>query len=448
MASPSTEPDASSQRQPQTPIGRAMPARAAASKAVEPVDTRFIPARPEVLAELIAADPDCFGPDAGRAPELLSAIDRVIAQETAALHDRIDRDYAALNPDEDAASSSTDGEDDGGPEETAEAAAEDRAEGRLLDALGYVLDKANFTALSQVEIEAALAAGTSYGVRVHLDSEAVQHLALHVRGVATRTRLARSRRKPWKRVETPIDVYRRLVVVTRLRGETGVRLKLFRDIPVRDVEALMPHARIKMSWLDQAQVYGGGAGALGGLGSKLLAFVAGASVTKGTLGWAALIGFGGLAFKSFTGYRRTRHRRSSQRTQNLYERTLGSNAAVLHTLVRMIRQEEGKEALLIYSMLRRPARPVTEPDLDRCCEAWIATTFGRHTDFDAPDAIETLERLQLWQDREALTVVDPAAAPRRLGQHWQDRRSEGYHAHWLDRVQRSNRDRVTIGRRR
>ena len=54
--------------------------------------------------------------------------------------------------------------------------------------------------------------------------------------------------------------------------------------------------------------------------------------------------------------------------------------------------------------------------------------------FDAPDAIESLDRFDLWADRSCLRVVDPAEAITRLKNHWGERRTAGYHLHLADEV--------------
>lgn len=380
------------------------------------MDTRYIPARPPVLAEAIRAAPAVFGAAAPLARDLLDAIDRVIEQEVSRLHAHIDDLYSVLDPDEDTPVALGPGPD------------ADERERRLLHLLGYVLDKANFETLSHVQIEAAIRAGTSYGVRVRIDPTMVAHLALFVRGHGESEVARRDRYRPWRRVVTLEPVYRRLVVVTRLRGEVGVRLKLFRDIPVRDVEALMPHATVEMSWIDRVLVFGGGAGALGGLAPKLFVVITGGVVSFFSLLTAAAIGLGGLMLKSFLGYRRTKQRRTNQRTQHLYERNIANNAAVTHTLLRMIRREEVKEALLAYTLLASEHADTESDDaIDRQAEAWIRDTFCRRINFDAPDALETLDRLDLWTDRASRRVRPPAEALETLRRHWIDRRSESYH---------------------
>jgi len=387
------------------------------------MDCRFIPVRPSALAQAVDRSPDAFGCVAGRAGPLFQAIDRVIEQEVSALHDAFDDLYAALTPDEET------------PPDLLGAGVEARGEGRMLAHLEYLLDKANFKALGDAEIEAAIQAGTTYGVRIRVDPSRVERLRLHVRGRAEETLGRRSRLRPWRRVEMQAPVYRRLVVATRLRGEAGVRLKLFRDIPVRDVEALMPHAEIRMSMIDRIQVFGAGAGALGGLASKAFAAITSGVVSLFSLASAALVGFGGLAFRSFFGYRRTMRMRTSVRTQHLYERSLANNASVVHALLRMIRQEELKEAALAYACLAGAAEPPRmERELDERIEAWIERTFDRRIDYDCADALETLDRLNLWKDRAALRPLDPDEALRRLERHWASRVTEGYHLAALARI--------------
>ena len=379
------------------------------------LDTRFIPLRPNALARAIAASPDVFGPACTRASEVMKAIDRVIDQEVTALHAHIDELYEALNPDSDT------------PHRGLSARAEDRGERELLRALAYVLDKANYDDLSEAQITKAIEAGTALGVRVSVDPSKVEHLSLHVRGLGEVPVSRRRRFRPWKTVTHEEPVYRRLAVVVRLTGETGIRLKLFRDIPVRDVEALLPHAEVKMSLFDRVQVFGGGVGALGGVAAKIFTAITTGVFALTALAWALTIGLGGLAIRSFFGYRRTKKLRSNQRTAHLYDRNLANNASVLHALVRMIHQEEVKEATLAYMFLASPETPTTcDEDIDRAAEAWLRDACGRDVNFDCPDALETLSRLGLL-DSDGREVIDPERALSTLDDHWRRRASERCH---------------------
>lgn len=388
------------------------------------IDCRYIPVRPSGLAAAIDNDPDVFGRVAGTADLIFRAIDHVIEQEVSALHEYFDELYAALNPDEDT------------PRELIGVSAQDRGEEDLLAHLHYLLDKANFRALGEPDIEVALQAGTTYGVRVRIDPSRVEYLKLYVRGRDTETIDKRPRFAPWRKVPTEAQIYRRLVVATRLRDEPGLRLKLFRDIPVRDIEALMPHAEVHMSLFDRLKVFGAGAGALGGLATKAFTAITTGVFSLFSLASAALIGFGGLAFKAFFGYKRTKHKRTSARTQHLYERNLANNASVIHALLRMIRQEEVKEASLAYAFLVSCDKaPGSEFELDRQIEEWIEKTFLIALDFDCPDAIETLDRLNLWKDRSSMEALSPKEALETLAMHWKGRFTESYHIRTMSRQQ-------------
>ena len=380
------------------------------------VDTRFLPVRATVLARAIERDVEMFGAIASRAVELARAFDAVIDQEVTAFHELIDERYESLNPDADT------GMVHASPDE------ENRRERELLAALRYTLDKANFETLGDVELESAIAAGCSYGLRVRVDPARVQHLGLHVRGRA-RTPVARRHRwRLWETVEQDVEVYQRLVVVARLTGEPGVRLKLFRDIPVRDVEALLPHAEVRMSFLDRVAVFGAGAGALSGAAAKAFTLVTGGVVALTQLVWAVLAGLAGLSFKAFFGYRRKKSMRTSQRTRHLYEKNLANNAAVLHSVLRMIHQEELKEVLLAYCALAAwDGSPPGDAEVDRWIEAWIEARFGVCINFDMSDAVETLTRLGLWRNRGACRVLPSDETIGRLDDRWRGRCGVRYH---------------------
>jgi hypothetical protein len=66
-----------------------------------------------------------------------------------------------------------------------------------------------------------------------------------------------------------------------------------------------------------------------------------------------------------------------------------------------------------------------------------ASAFEREkARFDTPDALETMDRLDLWVDRARRHAVGPDEALRRLRIHWSRRRSADYHFRML-RVRRA-----------
>lgn len=179
----------------------------------------------------------------------------------------------------------------------------------------------------------------------------------------------------------------------QLKGDSAVHLKIFRDIPVADVEALLPHAEVHMSWTDRMKVVGGSAGAFAGVLLKL----AQGALTLAYLSqllWLGLAACGEMAVRAFLGYRRTRKIRDGQRTHHLYYQLVASNPGVLAWAVSTTAQEEEKEAMLAYALCSGVVVR-DEDDLRARAGAYLRERFGIEASFDAPDAVRTLGLLGL-----------------------------------------------------
>jgi len=394
-------------------------------------DDRFIPVRIEDLVATLAADTARLGDAAAALPELAVLLQRVITQETAAFERDLIGRHNPVNPDRDTIAVS-----DLAAGRTATAYAE------LTARLDYLLTKANFTRLSDVDVGSVLHAANTRGLRVRLRPERVQHLGIWVRGRAEIEMLRRTLRRPRGELRH-LTVYRRLVVVARLTDDPNVQLKMFKEIPTEDVEALLPHAEIQMTWLDRVKMMSGGAGVAGTTATKLLN-LAGSALVFSRLLWVLLLGAGWLCVRTFFGYRNVRAQRDLQRTTNLYYQNLANNTGVIHALISMIGQEDCKEALLAYLFCWRAGLPASATgsgalaaadsdgvrnadDMRRHVEQYFAARFGVDFTFDAADACATLTRLDLWSDAARLRVIPPAVAIARLQEHWLARRTEHWH---------------------
>lgn len=386
-------------------------------------DSRFIPIRADELLAALAGDTTRFGPDAGRLTELGSAVRDVIEQETCTLRDRLDRIYAVFNPDRDTK-----------PVEDPAAVRTPAARAALFAGIERILEKANFEALSDVQVDAAIRAANSHGLKVRLHPDRVERLDVWVRGPGEVERAFRTWRSPLRPVTRRLPVFRRLVVVAQLKNEPFVLLKLFKDIPAEDVEALLPHAEVEMNLLDRLMLIGGGAGTLGTTGYKVFQILT-AAVAFSKLLIVLGVGMLTLATRSILGYRRARLNRDWQRTRHLYYQNLANNGAALHAILAMIMQEEIKESVLAYALCAAANIPIrSAADLREAADAFLAEKFDVQCAFDADDAIESLDRFDLWVDRGVFAVVPPAEALERLRRHWAARRSAGYHASCWDRV--------------
>lgn len=385
-------------------------------------DDRFVPLRASELAEALAADSDNFGECAASLRGVALAIEDVIEQEATAMERSVCERYAAFNPDRDTE-----------PLGLLDRKRTPQDYEAMSRRLAYLLDKANFERMTDVQIAAAVASAHSHGLRIRLHAERVDDLSLWVRGRGAIERRRRTWRHPFRGQAHRVEVFRRVAVVARLRDDPHIMLKLFKEIPVADLEALLPHAEVMMSWVDRLMLMGGSAGAVGSTAGKALPLIQAAALLS-KLMWVLLFGCIVLLVRTVLGYRSARMKRDSQRTQHLYFQNLGNNAGVIHSLASMIAQEEIKEALLAYAVClsagRKDARMAlvfSHGELRSRVEDYLQRRFGITLQYDAADALETLDRLSLWEDRAAFRVVPPDQAVDRLGAHWRNRRSLHYH---------------------
>ena len=380
-------------------------------------DDRFIPVRCEDLIEAIESDPDHFGRVHDQIRQVAEALGRVIDQEVNAFRRALDERYAVLNPDRDTL-----------PQCVEHGRHHAQGYGTFLRQLDYLLDKANFERLDKVQIDSAIATANSQGLRVRVRPERIEHLDLYVRGRAVMARRFKTLRRPIKGELRELDIYRRLAVVFQLKQSPHVLLKLFREIPMADIEALLPHAEVRMGLSDRLKLICGGAGALSGLLTKLFWALVGGAVVASQIMWVAIAALLGLSVKTLLGYRRSIHTRESQRTRHLYDRNLSNNAGVVHMLANLIAQEELKEAVLAYAFVFGADDAIRgESNLDRRIEAWLRRRFRVEVNFDCPDALETLDRLGLWNNRSRWRVAAPREAIDGLVNHWTHGRTVDYH---------------------
>lgn len=391
------------------------------------LDDRFIPLLPADLVEALANEAHRFNARPEEIRALAAAIDHVIVQEAIAFERHIEALYVNYSPDRETI-----------PNACSLAARNEAAYADLFARLDYLLDKANYSRLDDPRLSEVVRAANSAGLRVRVRPELIEHVALYVRGRGKVRRCTRTWRTPIRGRQHEVEVYQRLVVVARLKGDSHVILKLFREIPLRDIEALLPHAEVEMSAIDRLRVLISGAGLVGSLvlkGLKLLAFLAFWSKLLWLVPMACIV----LAGRAFIGYRSARSVRDSRRTQHLYYQNVANNKAVIHTLVSMVRQEHVKEAILAWAMCRaQTAEPAEPPDgnlherLKLDVEAWLRQRFQVEVSFDVLDAVDVLTRLGVLIDPVRGTVLDAPAAIDRLDVHRRDRHTVEHHTSTLN----------------
>ncbi len=380
-------------------------------------DDRYIPVRIEALVAELADERERFGEVAEQIDALELAFEHAIVQETSAFKRLISRVYERFNPARETIAHEEDGDAD---------AMEIRIES-FRGMVEYLLDKANYEPLEEGQLEATLHLASTHGMRIRVNPDRVAFLDLYVRGRAETTRRVRTWRRPLRGEDRTIEIFRRLAVVFRPSDQRRVSLKLFREIPLEDVEALLPHAEPQMTRLDKLKIVGGGLGALGGIATKLWAvLIQGAAIASGFL-WAATVAAVGLSVRSILGYRHAKRTRASQMTHHLYFQNVANNSGVLDQLLASIGHEELKEALLGYAVIHATPSIDGMESFEAAVTGWLDEAFGVRVDFDGPDAHESLTRLELWEDAQRWTVVSPAEAIARLDARWKGRKGAQYH---------------------
>jgi predicted CopG family antitoxin len=328
---------------------------------------------------------------------------------------------------------------------------------RFSTALHELLGRANYREISGAELEEAFGSQALSAVKIEVDMAAFRALSIFARGKSPRSEVIRSLfglRK--KRVD--FDVLERVLVLScnkdghgtgragtrRKAGERGqgsakadpskLNLKLFRGIPVPDMEMLLPNTRLRMRKLDQAAVFVPAAISVTLAASKvifsitaiiaLIKFWIGLEreqpVQSGGWGLVAAGSFTllGITMGAWTKYQKRRLEYANAHSTTLYFQTLDSEAGAFLRVLDEAFEEEVKEATLAYAFLMAHG-PSTEPALDARVEAWLREKLGEQVDFEVDDALAKLERLGVaTKSGETWTAVAPETAAEALRARW------------------------------
>src|SRR5262249_20020125 len=120
-----------------------------------------------------------------------------------------------------------------------------------------------FRHLSCEELEPCLRGASEWGIAMDVDFGAFERIALFARGDAREKRTRRRLGKLFRLEETTVPVYRRLVIILKMRKHKrlpkeadtqSVYLKVFKDIPKQDVMMLLPGARVRLSGIDRGRI--------------------------------------------------------------------------------------------------------------------------------------------------------------------------------------------------
>jgi hypothetical protein len=301
-------------------------------------------------------------------------------------------------------------------------------------ALHELLGRANYREISGSELQEAFDSEALSSVKIQVDMTAFAALHIFARGKERRSETVRSLfglRK--RRVE--FDVLERVFVFSSLAQTDGaLNLKLFGNIPVPDMEMLLPNCKVKMRRIDQAVVFLPATISVVLAASKVLfsltaiwsaiQFYTGLSkdepIVSGGWGLVAAGSFTllGITMGAYTKYQKRRLEYANAHSRTLYFQTLDSESGAFLRVLDEAFEEEAKEAVLAYAFLLAHG-PSTEIALDERVEQWLRTKIGAPVDFEVDDALAKLARLGVaTRAGDVWTAMPAETAAERLRAQW------------------------------
>jgi hypothetical protein len=134
---------------------------------------------------------------------------------------------------------------------------------------------------------------------------------------------------------------------------------------------------------------------------------------------SGLIAVGAFVMRQRLKYEATTLRYQKKLADTVYFRNLANNAGVLDLLIGAGEEQDTKEAILAYGILRRAGHAMAKAEIDNFAEAFLRARFGLEINFEIQDALAKLERLGIvTRDGESYTAAPTSEALARLDTAW------------------------------
>jgi hypothetical protein len=333
-----------------------------------------------------------------------------------------------------------------------------RLQKRAVSEIKRSLERANYVAIDPKSVEVILTKDSHYGLDLHVDLGVFEECLLYYRGASKKRDTRTNYRKFLRKEEFDVPIYRRLVllfklkpfavrvkevmaeknisekeatkIVTRLRGslptevkEDNIYIKLFKNIPRNDLEMVFPNTRVRFRLLDKIKlgVTGGGAVGMGLVGTAGKLAAGGLTAANPVALLGAVAGLGGIAFRQGVNFMNQKQRYMVVMAQNLYFHAMADNRGVMIKLSECGADEDVKEEILLYSVLaKEPAKRSDLKLIDAAVEKYLRTTFDIQVDFDLPDALDRLIADGIVREDAdgTLHTLAPVEAARHLDAKW------------------------------
>jgi hypothetical protein len=300
-----------------------------------------------------------------------------------------------------------------------------------------ILDRSKYSRVERETLEQALIDSDLIGLNLAIDFDAFKDYELYVRGHHKATEKV-PKFLFWKK-EIEIEYYDRVMIYLNYKDvnyfeEKKVRLdklpidpgciilKIFKRVPVNDLETVFPNAIPKMSTTDKMLFWipgiGGGISLLSTNVIPALIGMYGAyksgeaidllnSKTSLNHGLIALGVLGAYLFRQYSSFVNKKIRYSKMLSDSLYFKNVGNNSGAFYSLLNSSEEEEFKETILAYAFLNRSKKPLTAEELDNQIESWFKVKLNTDLDFDVEDALLKLKNIGLGIETNGKWEVIP-----------------------------------------
>ena len=294
-----------------------------------------------------------------------------------------------------------------------------------------LLKAGNYNEIEKEDIEQAFEGHSPWGIDLKVDFSKIKNYMLFYRGKYRdyyNKNYAKIGQKSFGKIEKKyeFDVYSRVVLMFTLNEKKEINsvknennnlkhgklyIKLFKNVPVQDLEMVFPSAKVSISILDKLMVIVPLSIGLFSTGGKFIQYVL--SEGKSMRIWSQ-VGFwtlvGGLflfAIKSFFNYKNIVQKYLKNLTESLYFQNLDNNGGVFKTVLDDAEEQEYKETMLAYAFLLKAAGNGAElEEMDKDIEKYFEDSYNYKFDFEADDAVKKLIELQIASKNNTFYKVD------------------------------------------
>lgn len=315
----------------------------------------------------------------------------------------------------------------------------DQREEQLVQSFETVLQHANYSKLSDDDLEEAFRQDSLIPVKTKVDFDDYKRVVFYYRGDNFKTMTFRHFWF-WSAARK-IDNLERVALLLKFKDEDYFKSKkqniedlnftpgkmylyLYKNIPRFDLELLFPNVKVSMNWRDRLLF---GVPAIGAavplalrvlpslllvVGAVIILFLGLEADTQlasnlqipvtseeaqnlfpilvATLSISMTLG--GFAFKQYSSYKNKRLKFLKQVADTLFFKNLVSNAGVLYTLVDSANEERCKEMMLVYYHLLTAEQPLTKAEIDDRIEEWMEQQLDTKIDFDIHKTLDNLSK--------------------------------------------------------